>query len=340
MSNGDDTCRDSAAGHSTAGLPGQARYTKHATNPAAGSLQSPEPPRPCRPLQAAVAPMGLGETPAQRSEGEMQQRRICKEQPRRSRQEEPGNSGVGGRAAPRCWRAGSPLRPRPSLPPCPRAQSFQLCCVSFIFLARCSRPPRPPRRCCISANCSTRYSCPPAPPACPARPRRYSLPTRGHVLHHADAKVLVHHGVQPRHRVAQQAQQLGEGHVHAELHRLAQPQIRGQACVALRCVGGGGGGGPGRGGLAGWSSRTGGQGLAARAGACCGARRVDLLHQGLGSAAPGDPCNNALPRGGPRRPRSPAGPTCCLAEGGPMRARQARARPKAQSQPLGPLTLE
>lgn len=55
-----------------------------------------------------------------------------------------------------------------------------------------------------------------------------AAPTRRHVFHHADAKVLVHHGVQPRHRIPQQRAQLIKRNIGPEL------DLRGTAGTAHR----------------------------------------------------------------------------------------------------------
>ena len=42
--------------------------------------------------------------------------------------------------------------------------------------------------------------------------------------------MLIHHGVQPRHRIPQQAPQLVKGGVDAELHLLPNAQLLGKRC--------------------------------------------------------------------------------------------------------------
>mmetsp|Transcript_23429 Transcript_23429/g.59986 ORF Transcript_23429/g.59986 Transcript_23429/m.59986 type:complete len:528 (+) Transcript_23429:265-1848(+) len=61
-----------------------------------------------------------------------------------------------------------------------------------------------------------------------ARPRRVVRDgdgARRHVLDHADAKVLVAHGMQPAHRAAQQRPQLVKRHVHAPVHTVRNAQL-------------------------------------------------------------------------------------------------------------------
>ena len=121
----------------------------------------------------------------------------------------------------------------------------------------------------------------------------------------------------------------------------ASPSPRSPARPASCCVAWGAEAGVGRGG-AGWragGSRTGGQGLAAWAGAFCGARHVDLLHPGLGSAAPPPRATLRSSVAGPAGPAAPQAPRAAWPRAGPG-GRGRPARSPHLDQPLGPLTLE